>query len=66
MGTVGRMGLLALSTGTSAVQGPITKGMGHGCCCKREPRAGSTMFRPVNKAGETVKLSSRTLGKIYD
>jgi len=51
MGTVGGMGLLTFSAGASTVQGPVTKSMG---------------FGPINEAGETAKLSSRTLGKIYD
>ena len=66
MGTVGRMGLLALGAGASAVQGPITEGTGHSCCSERESRAGSTVLGPVNEAGEAVKLPSRTLGKIYN
>ena len=66
MGTVGGIGLLTLSAGASTVQGPITKGMGRGCCYKRESRAESTMFGPINEAGEIAKLSGQTLGKIYD
>jgi len=66
MGTVGRIGLLALSAGTSAIQGPIMKGTGRSCCSERESRVGSTVLRPVNKAGETAKLPGQTLGKIYN
>ena len=60
------MGLLALSTGVSAVQRPIAKGTGHGCCSKKKLRMGSAMFRPIDEARETAKLSGQTLGKIYD
>jgi len=60
------MGLLALSTGASAIQCPITKGPGRSCCSKRKPGAESAMFGPIDEVGETAKLSGRTLGKIYD
>jgi len=60
------MGLLALSAGMSAVQGPITKGTGCGCCSERESRAGSTVLGPINEAREAAKLPGRTLGKIYN
>ena len=66
MGTVGGMGLLVFSAGVSTVQGPITKGTGYGCCRKRKLRVESTMFGPINEAGETAKLSGWTLENIYD
>jgi len=65
MGTVGRVGIFALSAGVSAIQCPIMKGTGCGGCSKRKSRTGSIMLEPVDKAEETVKLSGRTLGKIY-
>jgi len=64
MRTVSGMGLLILSTGVSAIQRPIMKGLSRGCCSERKPRTGSIMFRPVNETGETAKLSGQTLEKI--
>jgi len=66
MGTVGGMGILAFSAGASTVHCPITKGPGRGCYSERKSGVGSTVLGPVNEAGETAKLSGRTLGKIYN
>ena len=58
--------LLILSVEASAIQCPVAKGLDHGSCSKRKTRVGSAMLRPIDKAGETMKLPSWTLGKIYD
>jgi len=63
---MGGMSLLTHSAGASAIQCPIAKGLGHGGCSKRKTRVGSAMLRFIDKAGETTKLPSWTLGKIYD
>ena len=66
VGTMGGMSLLAFSAGTSTVHCSITKGPGRGCYSERKSGAGSTVLGPVNEAGETAKLLSQTLGKIYN
>jgi len=64
VGTVGRVGLLALSAGASAIQCPVMKGPSCSDCSKRKTRAGSAMLGPIDEAGETTKLLGQTLGKI--
>jgi len=54
---MGGVSLLVLSTGASAIQYPIMEGPSYGGCSKRKTRAGSAMLGPINKTGETTKLS---------